>query len=207
MGSGRKHGTAWCYDARVPQTDLLFGRAETEEFVRFIMAMGAWLVPSHLNGPDVIRICDIAEFQACLDSAEKLFHIQHEDFNRCPLEVRNVRTEDGREVFYVAQRTGGPTLDLLGPYEFQENGKVRIGGGFISHYPSYWNTRTQANEAAPPAQKAFYRQLLTYIRANAVKTKAGMRTYWVGNSTATLFRQGTAALPDSWALPLEIPPG
>ena len=100
-----------------------------------------------------------------------------------------------------------PTLDLLGPYEFEEDGKTRIGGGFISYYPTYWNTQTQANEAAPPAQKAFYKQLLTYIRANAVKTKAGMRTYWVGNSTATLFRQGAAALPDSWALPLEIPPG
>jgi len=110
----------------VPQTDLLFGRAESEEFVRFILEAGAWLVPSHLHGSDVVRILDIAAFQACLDDMEKLFHIQHEDFNRCPLEVRSARSAERRDVFYVAQRIGGPTLDLLGPYEFEENGKTRI---------------------------------------------------------------------------------
>jgi len=190
----------------VPQTDLLFGRAETEEFVRFILEAGAWLVPSHLPGPDVVRILDIAAFQTCLGDMEKLFHIQHEDFNRCPLEVRSARSAEGRVVFYVAPKIGGPTLDLLGPYEFEENGETRIGGGFISYYPAYWNTQTLSNEVAPLAQKAFYKKLLNYVRANAVKTKAGKRTYWVGTSTATLFREGIAALPDSWALPLEIPP-
>ena len=189
----------------VPQTDLLFGRAETEEFVRFILEAGAWLVPSHLHGPDVVPISDIAAFQTCLEDMEKLFHIQHEDFSRCPLEVRSARSAEGRETFYVAQRIGGPTLDLLGPYEFEENGKTRIGGGFIGYYPTYWNTQTQSNEDAPVAQKAFYRKLLAYVSANSVKTKAGKRTYWVGTSTATLFREGVAALPDSWALPLEIP--
>jgi hypothetical protein len=55
-GNGRKHGTAGVMMHRVPQTDLLFGRAEMDEFVRFIKGTGAWLVPSHLNGSDVIRI-------------------------------------------------------------------------------------------------------------------------------------------------------
>jgi hypothetical protein len=99
----------------VPQTELLLGRAETEEFVRFILEAGAWLVPSHLRRPKVVRILHIAAFQTCLDDMEKLFHIQHEDFNRCPLEVRSARSAEGGEVFYVAQRIGGPTLDLLGP--------------------------------------------------------------------------------------------
>jgi hypothetical protein len=122
------------------------------------------------------------------------------------LKFAGARSAEGRVVFYVAPKIGGPTLDLLGPYEFAENGKTRIGGGFISYHPSYWNTQTLSDEVAPLALKAFYKKLLNYVRANAVKTKAGKRTYWVGTSTTTLFREGIAALPDSWALPLEIPP-
>jgi hypothetical protein len=189
----------------MPHTDLLFNRVEHEDLVRFIFEKGAWLVPSHLAAPDLTQIRDIASYRTHVDSREKLFHIQHRDFERAPLEVRHVRSAEGRDVFYVVAGYGGPTVDLLGPYDFDEGGVARVAGGFISHYPTFWNTLTQSRDPAPPEQKAFYGTLVRHIKSSAVKTKAGKRTYWVGMSTAARFRDGLVALPEGWTVPIEIP--
>jgi hypothetical protein len=119
----------------MPQTDVLFSRTEHEELVGFVFAQGAWLVPSRLATPRVTQIIDIASYRTHVDRAEKLFHIQHKSFERAPLEVRHTHSPEGGDIFYVAQREGGPTLDLPGPYDFEEGGMARVAGGFISHYP------------------------------------------------------------------------
>ena len=189
----------------MPQADLLFSRAEHEALVQFVFEQEACLVPSHLPTSTLIEIMDAESYRTYIDKGERLFHIQRRDFTRAPLEIRRVRSADGREVFYVAQRSGGPTVDLLGPFQSEEGSQLRIADGFISHHPTFWNPLTHSNEKAPPAQKAFYNLLLKYIRAHAVRTKAGKRTYWVGLSTAVGLKNGTIALPDSWVIKLEIP--
>jgi hypothetical protein len=189
----------------MPQADILFRRADYENVVQFAFELGAWLVPSHLRTAGVVRIGKIDEYWNRVNDGEKLFHIQHQTFEVCPLEVRRVRSNEGEDRFYVMQRNGGPTVDLLGPYEFEELGRNRVGGGFISYYPSFWNTETQSNESAPVEQKRFYSALLRYLKSNAIKSPAGRRTYWVGRSVAAGFRDGLIALPEGWNVPLQIP--
>ena len=188
----------------MPQTDLLFSRAEHDELVRFILEQGAWLVASHLKTAEVQRIRDLGAYRSHADAMEKLFHIQHRDYEQAPLEVSRVRSADGEEVFYVVQRTGGPTVDLLGPYEFEEDGIPRVAGGFISYYPTFWNPLTQSNEPAPVEQKVFYRTLVKHIKMMATRIKAGKRAYWVGRATLARLRGGQITLPPTWRLLLEI---
>jgi hypothetical protein len=189
----------------MPQSDLLFSRAEHEDLVRFVLEQGAWLVPSRLTSPNPTQITGIGSYRNYVDRAERLFHIQHQEFTRAPLEVRHVRSAEGQDIYYVMQRSGGPTVDLLGPYNLEEGGRARVGGGFISHYPTFWNPITQLNEQAPVEQKAFYGRLVKYIKCHAVRTKAGKRTYWTGLSTAAGLRNGLIALPESWSVQIEIP--
>jgi hypothetical protein len=186
----------------VPQTDLLFARSDCEDVVRFVLDLGATLVPSNLRTAEVTRISNLDDYCIHLDSMEKLFHIQHPSFERCPLDVRRA---DGKNHFYVMLRNGGPTVDFLGPYEFEEAGKTHIGCGFIGYYPTFWNTQTHANEPAPTEQKRFYEQVLRQIRSNTIRMKVGKRTFWASRSVAAGFHDGLIALPEGDSPPLPLP--
>lgn len=184
----------------MPEINILFSRTEDEGIVRHVLSLGGWLVPSSLDSLRLLRINDIAGYRKRFDQQERLFHIQHKSFDLAPLEVRHALTHDGRNIWYVAQRNGGPTVDLLGPYDFDDGGRHRIAGGFLGHYPTFWNPNVRANQAATTTQKEFYGALLRHIRANALKTRAGKRTCWIGRTTATDLKAGLVTLPASWQL-------
>lgn len=154
----------------MPRADLLFSRAEHEGLVQFVFELEAWLVPSRLPTASLIEIKDPESYRSYVDKGERLFHIQRRDFTRAPLEVRQVRaTDDQPEVFYVQQRSGGPTVDLLGPYESEEGGQTRVASGFIGHCPTFWNP--QSNEQPRVRKKHF----MTCCRSTSNPTRLGQR--------------------------------
>jgi hypothetical protein len=182
----------------LPQFDIIFSREEHEAVVQWILRSDGFLTPQDLQEPNPIEIRDIEDYRSRVDDHERLFHIQHRTFRVAPLKISSISTLDGQTKHFVSQRHGGPTIDLLGPYDFSEGGIRRIAGGSISHYASFWNQTTGKNEKVPQELSRFYGRIRRQVAKNANRHRIGKRTYWIGHSTELLFRQGFATLPEGW---------
>lgn len=180
----------------MPEIDLIFSREEHEAIVSWMLQQGCSLTPSHLPGPEALQIRNISDYRLLVDRQEHLFHVRDESFQIAPLEIRSTVNNDGQLRHWVSQRKGGPTIDILGPYDFCERGLRRVSSGSVSHDPSFWNPITGRNEHVPAELARFYKRILRQVKSNATRYLVGKRTYWIGHSTEQLFRQGSAASPE-----------
>ena len=173
----------------MPELDLYLSWKDIREFVDHVLQEGAVLVPDFdYQSEEYTAIQDSETFER-LRRKTSLFFILKDSYFRSPFEIRKI-TKRGRVVFYIAQRSGGPTIDLLLSGEFREKGQTWIRPGFIGYHPTFWNTKAHRNEKPPDSLVAFYNSLVKQVKKGAKRIKPGVRAHWVGGHAQELVRQG-----------------
>lgn len=172
---------------------FILSRQEEEALVRSALDVGASLVPDmDYTTPDAAQITTYPEYEEHRRQT-RMFFILHPSYVTAPIGLRET-PKDNKRVFFIVQRTGGPTVDFLSSVEFSEAGRSKINPGFLAHHKTFWNTKTQRNEDMPAALLELYRELSLAVKRMAIRQRVGVRTYWVGKAVQKLIENGVLDL-------------
>jgi hypothetical protein len=98
------------------------------------------------------------------------FFVLSPKWQRYALSVSETHHNDGRHLFYVDQRYGGPAFDFIVSREDEPSGFC-IAGSF-SDYPWYYLRRNdQERFARPQAMAAAYREVQVYMRQHGRRSR------------------------------------
>jgi len=174
----------------MPQLDFYLDEKDKFELMSFVFSEGGYIIPAlNYEKPTYTVVKSTDEYRSFVNRSI-LFFIVHDSYFKEPLTWETVNKED-KELFYLPQRTGGPTIDFYSPGIIDKNGIRFIGQGNISHYTSYQSPIQKSNIEAPESQKLFYKKLCAHVKKGAFAIKLSKRTYWVGNKTLGSLRNGS----------------
>lgn len=120
----------------MPELGFVLSASEETNVLKLVFDQGGWLVPD-LNYT-IPQYVTIGSYETYLDYRKqtRLFFILHPSYLKSPLDLHSIE-KDGRTVYFIMQRNGGPTIDFLSCVEYKEKGKAYISTGSLSHYPTY----------------------------------------------------------------------
>jgi hypothetical protein len=134
----------------MPQIDCYLCEADVLEMADVFFAEGATITPDRdYSEREPLVVSTSENLQKFLQRADlSLLFVVSPKWRRSPLQIKSVM-KGRREMFYVSQREGGPTLDIfyLGPRLV--DGTVAIPVGFVSYHSRFWNPITHEMESAP----------------------------------------------------------
>lgn len=173
----------------MPELGLYLSWKDIVEFVEFALREGAALVPHlHYDRPQYVTLENGTSFDE-FRSKTSLFFIVKSSYLVSPLEIDSFVKKE-KKLFFIVQRSGGPTIDFSFRTEFRESGRLFIGPSSLGHHPTYWNTTTCRNEKPPDSLVTFYKSLVKEIKKGAKRIRPGVSAYWVGRHAQELVRQG-----------------
>lgn len=171
------------------EVGIVLSREEEANLVKLALSMKAWLTPDlDYVAPWPIRIKTYDDYKVHRQRA-RLFFILHDSFFVAPLEMRKIE-KGGRSVYFIMQRNGGPTIDFLSTVEYEEHGKTHLGPGFLAYHRTFWNPKSEANEVPSEGLISFFKELTRTVKKASIRTKVGVRTYWIGKATTGLLEKG-----------------
>jgi hypothetical protein len=163
----------------MPDITLYLTEDDEMRFVRFVLQEGAWLVPdSDYEEPSAIRIHSLREYALHRRKLIRKFFIQKEEFVRSSFEFRKI-IKNGRPIFYIGQRKGGPNIDFSAGGIFEKEGFKYIRPGECGYYPTYWNTLLSKNQAVPAELRAFYSQVKRFLLQDSSRLLMTKAKIWV----------------------------
>lgn len=159
------------------QLDFYLSKEDKMELVALLFSKGATLIPSlHYPSEEYIELHSLKAYEEHVDK-NRLMHIVHPSFSNMKLEFDSFEKE-GKKVFYILQRYGGPTIDFYSPGNIVKKGVEFIGPGFVSIYSYYWKIKEKL--PASDELKSFYRDLIDFIKNRSTPIKYAKRIYYVG---------------------------
>ena len=177
----------------MPEIGILLTRDEEQTVIRSILDRAGWLVPDFQYEVPVPALVKTHEDYLRWRSKTRLFFVLHDSFLVVPLELRQVG-RDGGLGYFIAQRTGGPTIEFLSTLEFQEDARRWVNPGFIAHHRTFWDAESRANVKPPQAFVTFFKETIAIMKQVAALKKIGVRRYWIGNEMSVLLENGTMHL-------------
>jgi len=111
-------------------------------------------------------------------SRTRVFLLVSDVFFRHPLEMRQIEKQD-LIVYYIFDRTGGPTIFFNSGGVIEEAGVKSVRPGSIGHHPTYW---TEDHRVMKPAAELVetYKVLQKLIRRSFLHSKPGNVSFWIG---------------------------
>lgn len=169
------------------QADFYLSKEDKLGLAELIFSKGARLVPSlHYDSERYIELCSVKDYEEYVDR-NILMHIIHPSFSKMNLEFDSFE-KDGKKVFYLLQRYGGPTVDFYSSGKIFKDGVNYIGSGFISIFSYYWKGKEKIQ--ATEHLKSFYKGLSSHLKSHSNLIKYSKRVCYVGSGAAQLVLQG-----------------
>jgi hypothetical protein len=173
----------------MPEMTLFLTEHDEDMIIEFALSRGCWLVPDvDYPSPRHVPITSIKEYKE-YRARTRLFLLMSNEYFRSPVEMRRIRKND-KTVYYVSQRSGGPSIQFLGGGVFEEKAVKFIRPGFLSYYPTFWNTTEQVTERPPASLVATYRLLQTHVKKSALRGKGTFSVFWLGPESTRLVECG-----------------
>jgi len=158
----------------MPQVDTFMAEKDIETLVSYIFENDCFIVADRdYEKPMPELIYSIEDFLKTRCSKQStLYFILSDSWQKTPL-IMKPFIKDGIKRFFIQQKSGGPTIDLFAPYEFESGKGKLLPHGFLGFHNRFWNNSTEQNESAPEELKLFYRKIKKYItnQASVVSTK------------------------------------
>ncbi len=145
---------------------------DTSEFAQFLA--GAFAAKFTLDGhstPELPVFDSVEGVDGAVRSHEHgpRFFVSSPQWQRYTLSVRETRHADGRHLFYVDQRYGGPAFDFI---VSREDSSGCLYPGSFSDYPWYYVLQNSAiTFDRPRAMAAAYRGVQQYVRRHGRRSR------------------------------------
>jgi hypothetical protein len=146
-----------------------------------VFAHGAALVPDERYAqPTYVRITSTETLTRKLKSEDspRLWFVVSPAWERSPLEMDFVVKEE-RQIYYVRQKNGGPSIDIYYPRPFGTPNGLRLRPGYIAYHREFWNPVNQRMEAPPPELVEEYKRLRTFVARGGRRIREAGRSFIV----------------------------
>lgn len=151
-----------------------------EDIVFFIFELGGKVIPDlNYDRPEYVVIDRFNDFHR-LRSDAKLLFIVHGDWFDEPLEMKSFEEKSGQTGYFIAQKSGGPTIDIFLNGEFRKGCHRYVGSGFIGYHSKYWSSAYGDYRPQPENLKCFYRSLVKQTKNGGSKRKGQRFVYRAG---------------------------
>jgi hypothetical protein len=148
----------------MPQSDYYLCEADVVEIAETFFDQGATIIPDldYLT-PEPLIISTSEKLREILHGSNlSLLFVVSPQWQRSPLQFGSI-TKGGRQIFYICQKEGGPTLDMFYPRPREVNGDLAIPAGFISYHSRFWNPLTREMERAPGTLIKAYQAVRSHL--------------------------------------------
>jgi len=162
------------------QIDFILSEKERINVIQFALKNGCKIIPACHYSSEKYRI--ITDFDQYLQysAEEPLLFMVNDKYSFYPLEL-DFFQRDGKKIWYINQRQGGPTIDFYSPIIGEKTEKI-IGPGFIGIYEYYYHGN---NKITPNSElKNLFKAFKSYIESITKPIVLSKRTYWLGKYTA-----------------------
>lgn len=157
--------------------------------VALAMEMGCRLIPDlNYPVPQYDSVTTIESYRLYRDRT-RLFLLVSDRFYLSPLEMRSIK-KDGKTIYYLSQRSGGPTIQFLGGGVFEEHGSKFVRPGDIGYHSTYQSTTSSTIEKPPPELVDTYKGLQKLIRRSFSHSKPAKVSLWVGPEAVDAVKHG-----------------
>jgi hypothetical protein len=174
------------------QLDFFLCREERIELANLILGMGLEMIPDlEYELSNYVSLDSIDKYVEYVDKNELIFIINRKTF-KYPF-VFGTFEKRGVKKYFIRQRYGGPTIDFYYPGLMEKENK--IGPGFISNYPFYYDEH--GDKFYPSDEdKEVFKILSRFISKNSRSVKLTKRTFWIGNKSIDLCKNSGFHLVD-----------
>lgn len=174
----------------MPETSAFMAESDEERLVGLILNAGCRMVSGlPRDTPHATEITSMERFREDR-AATRLFFVVSSAWQVSPLVLDHVE-HGGSRRFFVSQRQGGPTIDLLLSVRKQRDDGCRfVSEGLVAYFPSFWNPTTATNERPAIALKSMYRRLVRELRRGATEVVSGTRCTIVAEGARSLIETG-----------------
>jgi hypothetical protein len=164
----------------MPQLDVYFGEEDLKRLIAMFFEMGSTVVPDLTSErPEYVEITNIESFNESRGShSAALYFVLNKNWNVAPLTFGDFE-KDGKRMFFIRQRSGGPTLDIFAPYETKIDGVLTQPHGFVGIHKLFWNPSTHRNERVPENLLKTYKKVIASLKNESTKVERNQRSYFV----------------------------
>ena len=162
----------------MPQIDFFFGSKDERWLVEACVNAGLLFVADKDRSTPEYETLATADSVIHERDAARLFFLLLPAMLG-PLEVREHKSSAKSGQFFIMQRNGCPTIDLLFPTRSRGDGGERIASGFLAYHKTYWDLEAEENLPVPEPLLAVYKSLSRAIRARTRKISGKARTYYL----------------------------
>jgi len=164
----------------MPQTDFYMVDEDLWRLAEVIFSEGCVVVPDNdLARPVVETLDSVESLMNCRRETRcSLFFVLSDAWQKAPVEVRRFSGET-RSGYFVAQKSGGPVIDVYIPPVYEREGKCGIPPGFIAYHGQFWNQVSGQMERPADSLVRFYKRLCKVMQDGAARAVDGKRKYWV----------------------------
>jgi len=179
----------------MPEVDFILAPEEQMHLLEYLLSQGLLFVPDlRYTEPQYVILDQLEEIRKYTEGAvkERLFFVLSSTYTQHSLEMREVVSiHDQTHFYYVAQRHGGPYLDLLLSTK-QEGLTPLLVSGFSAYYRSYWSGTSRMEIPAPNELKLLHKSILAWLgnHGRCVITGKVRRRYWVGRGAEDMLLRG-----------------
>ena len=174
------------------ELDFILINNEQAKLIDYLLELKAMFIPSlDYERPEFLELINREEIEKTINSLDlngPIF-LLWENISRYPLEFDSI-TKEGKKIYYLMQRYGGPYIDF-GPCKIFVEGKDKfITSGSIGHYAKYWIEELDDNIKVSEEIKSKYKEITKFIKTmtKRVKSKSGIRYYWVGREAIKMLQ-------------------
>lgn len=179
------------------QIDLLISDADRSELLKWVLRQGASIVPdAHFEQATYWSVTSSDQLSRLLDHRQ--YFLLRSDWQQEDLVMRPVVNIERGQGFYIAQRQGGPALNLLLYPETQEVSPV-LGRGALHYYPFYYSGADRRQIAPPGPMKDFFADFAKRLKSEGVSLKGKERVAWLSHASAAAVSAGALQVPSEWS--------
>jgi hypothetical protein len=172
------------------QIDFSICDFEIDALVEFIFSTGSTLAYNlDYDNPHEKTAKTLNEFIG-INIRKGLFFIRNNTFSREPLSFRGIE-KNGKRIFFIEQKVGGPTLELFLTQEYCEDGVEFIASSFLSHYPYYISSFDETIYIEVSSQqRLLFKEITNFIKKRSKKIKSKKRTYFLSQAVIQKIKSG-----------------
>ncbi len=184
--------------------EIQYYALQTEAFTLAAHLVSAFDATIHVDDSptNVLRtVRSESEIAALLDTPHPvpLLHITSPAWSTLPLQTIELKTKDGRRVFYGMQRYGGPAFLWSVPGVIRLRGRATLRVGTFGDWAWYYVRRGSTETILrPKAMERTFREVLRIVRRGAVRarwTPSGRAGPWISVGAAREIQAGCELAP------------
>jgi hypothetical protein len=158
------------------QLDFYFNKNEKRNLLDFFFKNDFKLIPdNHYLTENYLILNSLHDAEPFLEK-NVVFHLIHDSFSKNNLLLRKIEKQ-GKEIYYILPKYGGPTLDSY------LNGIAETKGIYSTNFIAYYSKYFINDVELPASQelKTMFKLLSNYIKKNSKSYKFLNKTVWIGN--------------------------